>query len=102
MINDIRGHATGDAVVAQTAEAVRESIREGDECARFGGDEVLIFAPDCDTDGATEIAQSIVARLSRPSMPLAGARFSVSIGIAVYNGANADFARMYHDADAAM
>ena len=102
LINDLRGHATGDAVVAQTAEAVRESIREGDECARFGGDEFVIFAPDCDTDAAAEIAQRILARLSRPSMPLAGARFSVSIGIALHEGASTDFARMYRDADAAL
>ena len=102
MINDMRGHATGDAVIALTAEAVRESIREGDECARFGGDEFLIFAPDCDADEAAKIAKRILARLSGQLMPLAGARFSVSIGIAVHDGAHADFARMYRDADAAL
>jgi diguanylate cyclase (GGDEF)-like protein len=102
MINDIHGHATGDAVIALTAEAVRASIREGDECARFGGDEFLIFAPDCDTDAAAQIAKRILARLSGQSMLLAGARFSVSIGIAVHDGAHADFDRMYRDADAAL
>jgi diguanylate cyclase (GGDEF)-like protein len=81
---------------------VRESIRDGDECARFGGDEFLIFAPDRDVDEATEIANHIMGRLSGQSMPLAGARFSVSIGIVVHDGARADFARMYRDADAAL
>ena len=102
MINDLRGHATGDAVIALTAEAVRESIRDGDECARFGGDEFLIFAPNCNTDEAVEIAKRILARLSGQSMPLAGARFSVSIGIAVHDGAHADFSQMFRDADAAL
>ena len=102
MINDLRGHATGDAVIALTAEAVRESIRAGDQCARFGGDEFLIFAPSCDVDEATKIANRIMGRLSGQSMPLAGARFSVSIGIAVHDGAHADFDRMYRDADAAL
>ena len=102
MINDLRGHATGDAVIALTAEAVRESIRAGDECARLGGDEFLIFAPDCDVDEATKIAKRIMGRLAGQSMPLAGARFSVSIGIVVHDGAHADFARMYRDADAAL
>ena len=102
MINDLRGHATGDAVIALTAEAVRESIRAGDQCARFGGDEFLIFAPGCDVDEATKIANRIMGRLSGQSMPLAGARFSVSIGIAVHDGVHADFDRMYRDADAAL
>ena len=102
MINDLRGHATGDAVIALTAEAVRESIRDGDLCARFGGDEFLIFAPNCAVDEATKIAKRIIGRVSGQSMPLAGARFSVSIGIVVHDGAQADFARMYRDADAAL
>ena len=102
VINDLRGHATGDAVIALTAEAVRESIRAGDQCARFGGDEFLIFAPGCDVDEATKIANSIVGSLSGQSMPLAGARFSVSIGIVIHDGAHADFAQMYRDADAAL
>ena len=79
----------------------RESIRAGDECARFGGDEFLIFAPDCDVDEATKIANRIMGRLSQ-SMPLAGARFSVSLGIAIHDGVHANFNRMYRDADAAL
>ena len=59
----------------------------------------MIFAPGCDVDEATKIANRIMGRLS---LPLAGARFSVSIGIAVHDGAHADFNRMYRDADAAL
>ena len=101
MINDMRGLSTGDAVVARTSDAIRESMREGDECARLG-DEFLIFAPDCDNGGATEIARRILGRLSREGMPLVGAPFSVSIGIALHIGAGADFAGMYRDADSAL
>ncbi|MGD0533219.1 MAG: GGDEF domain-containing protein [Methyloceanibacter sp.] len=102
MINDRHGHVTGDAVIACTAEAIRQSIREGDYCARLAGDEFLIFAPDCDTDGAAEIGRRIIARLSTQEKPLPSARFSVSIGIAVQDRAAADFDRMYRDADAAL
>jgi diguanylate cyclase (GGDEF)-like protein len=101
MINDMRGHATGDAVVARASEAIRESVREGDECARLG-DEFLIYAPDCDTEGAKEIAQHILAQLSGQGMPLVGAAFSVSIGIAVHDGAGADFAGLHRNADHAL
>jgi diguanylate cyclase (GGDEF)-like protein len=101
-VGQYHGHVTGDAVIARTAEAIRQSIREGDECARLAGDEFMIFAPDCATDGAAEIAQRILARLSTQEEPRDDARFSVSIGIAVQGRAAADFDRMYRDADAAL
>jgi diguanylate cyclase (GGDEF)-like protein len=101
MINDMRGHSTGDAVVARTSDAISSSLRAGDECARLG-DEFLVFAPDADAEGAKQIASQILARLSAQGMPLAGAPFSVSIGIATYEGAGGDFARMHREADTAL
>ncbi|MGA7545684.1 MAG: diguanylate cyclase [Methyloceanibacter sp.] len=102
MINDMHGHVAGDAVIARTAEAIRESVREGDECARIGGDEFMVFAPDCDADSAEEIAQRILSTLSRQGMPLVGVKFGVSIGIALHEGGSIDFAQMYRNADAAL
>lgn len=55
LINDMRGHTTGDAVLARTSEAIRASLKEGDACARLG-DEFLIFAPGRDAAGAKDIA----------------------------------------------
>ena len=101
MINDLRGHSTGDAVVARTSDAIRKSIRPGDECARLG-DEFLIYAPDCDAEGAKKIAGAILARLSGQGMPLVGAPFSVSIGIAAHKNGAADYARMHREADTAL
>jgi diguanylate cyclase (GGDEF)-like protein len=101
-INDTRGHAHGDAVIGTLAAVVRESIREGDDCARLGGDEFMIFAPDCDADGAAEIARRVLAAVATPRDELAGATFSVSIGIAVQDHSSAGFERMYREADAAL
>jgi diguanylate cyclase (GGDEF)-like protein len=102
LINELRGHSTGDAVILRTSEAVQEGMREGDQCARFGGDHFIIFAPDCGLEGATEIARRILSRLSGEKMPLTGARFSVSIGIATHDGPGAEFDRMCRDADDAL
>jgi diguanylate cyclase (GGDEF)-like protein len=102
MINDLRGHIAGDAVIVRTADAIRQSIREGDGCARLGGDEFIIFAPKCDFDGAKVIAQNIITTLSKQRMPLAGVSFGVSIGIAVHEGADTDFTQMYREADLAL
>jgi diguanylate cyclase (GGDEF)-like protein len=96
-INDTHGHAAGDAVIGSLAQEIRLSIREGDDCARLGGDEFMIFAPDCDADGAVEMARRLQTRVSE-SLQV----FSVSIGIAVQDHAGAGFDRLYHDADAAL
>jgi diguanylate cyclase (GGDEF)-like protein len=101
-VNDTQGHAHGDAVIGALAAIIRESIRDGDDCARLGGDEFMIFAPDCDSDGAAEIARRILAAVATPRRELQGSAFSVSIGIAVQDQAGADFDRMYREADAAL
>jgi diguanylate cyclase (GGDEF)-like protein len=96
-INDTHGHAAGDNVIASLAEEIRQSIREGDDCARLGGDEFMIFAPNCDTEGAVEIARRLQTRVAARAN-----KFSVSVGIAVQDHAGAGFDRMYHDADLAL
>ncbi len=101
LINDLRGHSTGDAVVARTSDAIRKSLRPSDECARLG-DEFLIYAPDCNADTARAIAGAILGRLAGQGMPLAGAPFSVSIGITTHEAGEADYARMHREADTAL
>ena len=102
LINALRGHTTGDVVVARASEAIRESMREHDRCARIG-DEFIVYAPDCSIAAAQNIAERIARQISSPEMPMVDANISASIGIAMHDGAeNADFARMYHDADLAL
>jgi diguanylate cyclase (GGDEF)-like protein len=76
-INDTSGH-----VAARTSEAIRENLREGDQCGRLG-DEFVVYAPGCGAEGAVKMAGNILTALSEEGMLLAGAPFSVSIGIAV-------------------
>lgn len=102
LINDLSGHVSGDVAIARTGDAIRESIRQGDICTRLGGDEFLVFAPDCKEQEALAIARRILGSLANPAMPLAGTKVSASIGVALHEGTGADFDRMYHDADAAL
>lgn len=101
-INDTHGHASGDAVIRRVAAVIELSVRQGDECARIGGDEFMIFASECDAACASDIAQRILDRLNESGTPLASRDFSVSIGIAIGVGADAGFDRLYREADAAL
>jgi diguanylate cyclase (GGDEF)-like protein len=101
LINDMRGHTTGDAVLALTSEAIRASLEGSDQCARLG-DEFLIFAPGRDAAGGMDLAREILGRLLEERMPLAGASYSVSMGIALSDGKDTDFVQMHRNADSAL
>jgi diguanylate cyclase (GGDEF)-like protein len=101
-INDLHGPSSGDAVISWTANIIRDSIREGDECARVGGDEFLILAPACDEHAATEIAQRILHTQSQNWLKKVGVRFTLSIGVAVHRNGHGDFAQVYYDAAEAL
>jgi diguanylate cyclase (GGDEF)-like protein len=101
-INDNYGHVIGDELLVSVAEAIRESVRASDICARFGGDEFLIFAAGCDLDSATEIARRILKQVESKRQPLERASFGVSIGIDIAPLSEAAFATMYRRADQAL
>jgi diguanylate cyclase (GGDEF)-like protein len=101
-INDHHGHAAGDTFLRRVAEAMRGSVRESDVCARLGGDEFMIFAAGCDLDAATEIARRILGKMLASEHRSNAPSSSVSIGICVDNGADAQFETMYRQADEAL
>ena len=46
-VNDLFGHAEGDAALRRTASILRTAFRDSDIIARFGGDEFVVLALDC-------------------------------------------------------
>jgi diguanylate cyclase (GGDEF)-like protein len=99
-INDTRGHLAGDEVLQALAGALRRSVRPGDVAARLGGDEFLVFARDCDQQGAEQIANRLLAEARASEGP---SRFRVSVGFAVSSGAQeGGFDLLYQHADAAL
>jgi len=100
-INDTYGHAVGDQVIARLAQSINHCIRGADISARLGGDEFMIFAPDCDLEGAQEIADRLLAFV-RDSRAPQEIEYTVSVGITVDAQRNADFDTMYRRADTAL
>lgn len=61
-INDTAGHVAGDAILARTAEAIRETLGEDDLCGRLG-DDFMVYAPGCDAPGRREDGRAHPDRL---------------------------------------
>lgn len=60
-LNDQHGHAHGDDMLRQVADAWRARIRAGDVLARIGGDEFGLVLPDCSLEDARRLAEQLVA-----------------------------------------
>jgi diguanylate cyclase (GGDEF)-like protein len=56
-INDSYGHQQGDRVLAEVARVVRDSSRDLDSPARYGGEELAVVLPSTDLDGAYQLAE---------------------------------------------
>jgi len=76
--NDRRGHAAGDALLRDSAQAWLRQLRPTDLLARYGGEEFTLVLPVCDENQA----EHMVERLQ----PLVPDRQTFSAGIATWNG----------------
>src|SRR5512135_1841679 len=61
-INDTRGHAVGDQLLAQLGDLIRVTIRHTDAAFRVGGDEFAILLPHTDAQGAIGLCRRLLAR----------------------------------------
>lgn len=80
-INDIQGHAAGDAALRDVADTITSHLRGRDYLGRYGGDEFLLILPQTPCSvalGVTERLSHAVANLSEThgTMPL-----TLSIGL---------------------
>ncbi|MGX8011736.1 bifunctional diguanylate cyclase/phosphodiesterase [Mesorhizobium sp. ORM8.1] len=84
-VNDLFGHAAGDAVLQKVAHCASSVLRHGQMLARLGGDEFAIIAPDLpDPRAAGRIAEAMLLALRQENRLSPGGMVSASIGIALY------------------
>lgn len=99
-VNDIHGHAMGDAMLAETVRIVREQLRASDALVRWGGEEFIVLAPATRLEGAMGLAEKIRLAMASRDFPKVG-QITVSIGVAEFT-VGMDLESWIHCADDAL
>jgi diguanylate cyclase (GGDEF)-like protein len=104
-VNDFFGHASGDAVLAQLADRLRDATRTADEIVRMGGEEFLILLPGL-RDGAALLDVAEAVRGAVSAQPVVDGSdcipVTVSIGAALARHSGADGDELLKTADDAL
>ena len=103
-INDLHGHAIGDAILLAVSRRILSTMRDADTLARIGGDEFVAVLTD--VHSTTDCAQLLQRILLACAMPIAlgeiRVQISASIGCTLYPTDNTDADLLIRHADHAM
>ncbi|MEW6330134.1 MAG: GGDEF domain-containing protein [Pseudomonadota bacterium] len=86
-INDIHGHAAGDAILRCYATDVLTVLRHHDLVARYGGEEFAILMPNTTREGAVAAIEKVRGRALQVICEFQGRDFKLptfSTGVALY------------------
>lgn len=103
-VNDLLGHATGDAVLVAVGAALRAAGGDGAMAFRLGGDEfVLVLLEDVSVERAAKVAERVITAIDRTSPRDAlAAGLAASIGVAVHHPGEGERAHLLANADIAL
>src|ERR1700749_260953 len=105
-VNDTYGHQQGDVVLREVARVLRESSREIDEPARYGGEELAVVLPGTDLEGAYNLADRVGTGIEALDLPLLGGmgslRVAARLGAATLPGTADDMRGLFAAADEAL
>lgn len=62
-VNDTYGHPTGDVILFETAEILRDTAREIDMVGRYGGEEFIALLPNTGEEEAARFAERVRKRV---------------------------------------
>lgn len=84
--NDTYGHLAGDQVLQEVARLLREGAEASHLVARYGGEEMVLIAPETDRDRAMELAEKIRQSVEARTFVVGkdSTRVTVSVGVAAY------------------
>jgi len=104
-VNDVLGHAEGDAVLRRVARTLVGISRAEDTVARLGGDEFIVLLSNLDTrEQAGVFAQKALNAIASASIVAAHPEWTtaMSVGVAVYPEDGMEILELMAHADAAL
>lgn len=78
-VNDEYGHPVGDEVLRNTAQTMRDALRDEDDLLRWGGEEFLVCLADTDLEKAHTVAEKLRKAVEANTTPI---KVTISIGLA--------------------
>lgn len=102
-INDTLGHSTGDSLLTQVAQRLRDCVGPFDHVCRLGGDEFTIILHQTDHERAKQFSEALIQKLCLPIyLGNQSLIVTTSIGISLFPQDGQDAETLIKNADTAM
>jgi two-component system cell cycle response regulator len=82
-VNDVYGHAAGDAVLVAATIRMKAILRTYDYLGRYGGEEFVVALPGCDTAKAMAVAERLRIAIGAGPVPVGDKLIPVAASIGV-------------------
>lgn len=103
-LNDEHGHQAGDVVLSEIAAIIKNTTRQSDVVARYGGEEMVVVLVDTDITVASEVAERVRTAIEAAVIPYDKKQLKVtaSMGVATYGSTTSDPKTLVKAADQAL
>ncbi len=89
-INDLHGHAVGDAVIRELAGSIAAQLRRYDLVGRYGGEEFIVCLPNTDERSSRQIGNRILASVRAVVVETEAGPVSLTVSIGGATGVAVD------------